>query len=389
MVFNDYTGLWVPYEYAFGDNPVEASFWQTDAGGQFFFNEIASWRPRGWRACRLMFRFYLPTFIDSIPMLRASGEPASEEYRRMDDVLQLFSTINMKAIPDLHHVSDAEVRSSNGTIPSMVDPTYVGQNWINFVNHYKNSPLRSNIAALNLFNELGSAEGGDSATSQQDIVTYYVSLTQQLLGIDPTLKIIFPTGCTMGYSNATNWIQHIRNAVSATGYNILNDLRVIFDVIHPYYFNDNDIGVHNPPWDGGMTPEAKADWYTSNWIDPCIAEFGHDRCWCGETYLAAHWMWNGVDYPADLDLQGRWLTAIVNKFVRTNQEMGFQAMVAYGSGVINSGTYVQLQEDAIANSNYVQVDPPNGDGGDIALPYHNSLNSLENLQIQSGDWNIS
>lgn len=352
MVFNDLTGIWATYLQVYtGDGHVAAdpdvTWFQYNA---YWLNHIADWRGKGFRASRLMFKFPDTDYSVSIPPLRSTGE--TDDYKRMDRVLEIFASKKVKAILDLHHTSEMQTPNH---------PTYVRENWLKLVQHYKNHPQRQTIAALNLFNEAGTRESENNSAypTQAELLEFFVALTRDIHAIDPDMTVIFPAFCMMGYyglAGTQKWIADLKAAEQKVGYNVTRNPKVIFDITHPYLFEN--------AWDGGMTPEEKADWTARNIIDPCVAEFGAARCWSGETFMWRHMTVDDGDpsnpnhqapHTPSLDLQTRWLKAIVNVFVRPGKEIGFQALTGWGDSAS-----VANEEAAIGQSNYVQVDPPDG-----------------------------
>ena len=143
------------------------------------------------------------------------------------------------------------------------------------------------------------------------------------------MPVIFPNGDQI-YLTAE---EHISD-ILATG--ITSDPYVIYDTSHPYYFP--------PPydiWNNGLSPEQKAEWYIPNWVQPYIDVFGAGNCWVGETFF-----W-GTNDPEWIDLQSRWLTAIINELYAIR--VGFSVWSSLGVGGTEGWVY---NINAVDNSNY-------------------------------------
>ena len=148
-------------------------------------------------------------------------------------------------------------------------------------------------------------------------------LIDQIRSIDPTRTIMYPL---------------MMNIVSGSWTEIYNSLlkygipakgNMIYDIVHPYYFENE--------WDMGLTPTQKADWYLNNNILPAVTAFGAQNCWCGETYP---WEWGNHDLQVAFEVQ------MINNLV--DHSVGFQ-MLCYFS----ASTYERsLMDECLAASHY-------------------------------------
>lgn len=236
------------------------------------------------------------------------------DYTKMDRVLQIFASKGVKVIPCL--------QNNQNEVNHFVAQQRFIDDWLTFVNHYKNSPYRSTIAALDIFGEPNYVVMQDFSSTQA-LVNRFAYLIQQIHAIDSTLPVIFPTG-QLTHDPISNWI----NEVKATG--ITNDSYVYYDVAHPYFFENE--------WDSGMTPEQRASWYIDAYVTPCVNAFGASKCWVGETFH-----WGGLTDS----LQSRWIIAIINSLHALG--VGFDIWCCLGITGYNEWSWTLADVDA---SNY-------------------------------------
>jgi hypothetical protein len=291
------TGLGGDYSLTYDNGDVE--LW-IDWG---WINKAVAYKPQ-YHTVRLGFNF-----IEGVSGI------STFDYKTFDRVLQIFDdaglkviAVNQNAHPDFpnNYAFSSEFRNS----------------WIDFVTYYKDD---NRIAALSLLGEtVPSQYEGHTA---YEVTNAYAELTRDIHAIDPDRVIIFPLG-GLYYNSATQWISDLR----AIG--IVNEAYTVFDVVHPYFFQNE--------WDMGLTPEQKAVWYSENWILPCASALGASRCYSGETF-AWHGTINGT--PSDDDLQIRWLTAIINEFEKYG--IGFTVWA-----ILGDKESFDLNAQGIAASNY-------------------------------------
>ena len=112
-----------------------------------------------------------------------------------------------------------------------------------------------------------------------------------------------------------------------TTYGIPSKGNIIYDIIHPYYAEDQwDLG-------SGYTPEHQAFWFESAYIKPLIALLGVENCWCGETFAFPD---KTRSYQLDFE------TRMINVFVRN--QIGFQIWSYVGKQ--------ELNDEALSASDY-------------------------------------
>ena len=136
--------------------------------------------------------------------------------------------------------------------------------------------------------------------------------------VDPSRVIFFPTFCMYKDYSETSmtvqlWYDMLKQAGQELNYDILNDDKVIFDLVHPYYFQNELDGGDN--WDFGLMPSEKVTWYDDKYFKPAVALFGANRLWVGETY--AH-------EEKTEDLQVEWLKGITT--LCKDYGIGFQIL---------------------------------------------------------------
>ena len=277
-VTNSLTGFGGDYALYFNDGSVEA--WINSG----LINRVDEFRKKGYVAARLCFEFGHSTCMSTL------------DYTKFDRLLEIFDSVSVKVIPtswDDQTFSSAFLANHRN-------------NWLNFVSHYKGD---QRIAAISLFNE-PTSRILTASMSKSEFQHFAANLVRDIHAIDPNRVCIFPIPILM-YGSFDQWLPDLK----ATG--ILSEPNVVFDIAHPYFF-END-------YDMGKNPEQKASWYGYAWIAPAVSAFGSDRCYAGETFA-----WVGestlptANYPShtpNVALQKRWLVAIINEFNR--QDISF------------------------------------------------------------------
>jgi hypothetical protein len=259
-----FTGLGGDYALTYAGGDGSAWEWGYTYGGNY--RSWAEWSAafEGYTTTRLGFKFS-----------EASTSHSLINYDTLNSVLSTFNAVGSKIILANFDYSD-----------TFWDTQAFRDAWLHTTTLYKGD---NRFAAFEIYNEMSpSLQNGHSKAW---IVQYFADLTRAIHTIDPDRVVMFPTG-QLDYNYASEWLPDLL----ATG--IQNEANIAFDIMHPYYFENS--------WDMGLTPEGKAQWYTDNWILPCVAALGASRCYEGETFA-----WGGAGYHADL--QQRWLVAIINK----------------------------------------------------------------------------
>lgn len=264
------TGLGGDYRLTFDEGDPES--W-LDLGFTYegIYNSWVDWTVafNGYTTTRLSFNF-----IDG------TGGGSLLEYNALDSVLTIFSNHGSKVILIMQNMN--EPYPTNW----MFNQAYHDY-WINLANHCKGD---NRIAAFSLWGEVVPSNYPGHTKAQ--VVQVFADLVKAIHVVDPDRVVIFPDPDQF-YDSSAQWIADVK----ATGIN--KESNVVFDIVHPYFFENS--------WDMGLTPEGKAQWYTDNWIIPSVNAFGSDKCYSGETFA-----WTGAGYH--LDLQQRWLVAVINKF---------------------------------------------------------------------------
>ena len=222
----------------------------------------------GWKTTRLGFTFNPEMVVDHSIM----------GYAAFNRVLEIFDSVGSKVIIANFDYGD-----------TYWDTNEWWNKWLDMATYYSGD---DRIAAFEIFNEMHpEIRNGHSSVW---IVNHWAELTRAIHTIDPDRVVMFPTG-QLDYDYAHQWLPDLL----ATG--IQNEPNVVFDIVHPYYWENS--------WDQGMNPEERAMWYADNWIAPSVAALGANRCYEGETFA-----WTGSGYNANL--QHRWLVAIINQCVQ-------------------------------------------------------------------------
>lgn len=303
------SGLGDDYTMYYSDHP--ASVWdQSWVASRMETYEVKS--------VRLGFLF------DDCPGAGTPGYGSIYNQTKMDEVLDIMDGYNVKSILLLQNngVSCANYAGS-------WDWYY---NWLNVTTDFLDD---DRIAAFSIFGEPAkddyyntwATDGPVGAiTTRLKLQEAFAYLINAIHAIDPDRVVIYPLG-SFQYTTVASWVTDI------TAVGMLNNPNVIFDIVHPYYFEN--------AWDMGLTPTQKVAWYRDTWVIPGVAAFGASRSYCGETFA-----WGSLTYS----YQVQFLTEMINVFVE--YEMGFTVW-AYFSSPNQS-----WQNDAILASNYLSAEEP-------------------------------
>ena len=218
----------------------------------------------------------------------------------MNKVLDILSASDVKGIMALHNngVSCKNYYGSSAWY----------NNWITVANTF-NSDNR--IAAFSIFGEPEHYSGYDTwapgITSSKQVQEKALELARAIHQIDPDRVVIMPYGMTYGRGNIGHYIADIQ-AIGA-----LNEPNLVFDILHPYF-------IETLADDMGLSPSQKAQWYGDNVVKPCVAAFGADRCYIGETFA-----WGGKTQSYQI----QFLTEMINVFVEYH--VGFTVWAYFSS----------------------------------------------------------
>lgn len=289
-----YTGFGQDYLWHYSDQP--ATVWGSDTG--YVASKLDYWSARGYSTSRLTF-----SFDDSKSCLPLDSRTSLYDQVKMDSVIAFFYRHGVRSILDHHDFYDKLYYYGSWT---ELD------SWLAVAEHYKGD---SRIAGFNLANEVrvvawtgrvSALDGpvGD-VNNHYQLTKAYVYLTMRIREVDPSRVIFFPTFCMYKDYSGTEmtvqlWYDFLKQAGQELNYDILHDDRVIFDLLHPYYFQNELSGGEN--WDFGLTPSEKVAWYDNKFFKPAVGLFGADRLWVGETY--AH-------EEKTEDLQVEWLKGMI------------------------------------------------------------------------------
>lgn len=248
------------------------------------------------KAARLGFRFF------DCPRLSGVITSSTYDQEKMDRVVEIFHSHRIMPILNLHNV--------NGDMKGYLGSWNWVNNWKAIAQHYKGD---TRIAAFQIFNEpfaetwaTDGPYGG--ITDARDLLEVSAHLINEIHSIDPDRVVIFPcfqvVDDTSSYSWPLNWTL-FHNDLMAAG--MIQD-RVIFDIMHPYYFEI-------PEYDMDYTPSQKVAWYRDNYLLPAVNFLGANKCWVGETFA-----W----YPATHDWQIEFLTEMIDSLA--DQNVDFQIL---------------------------------------------------------------
>lgn len=334
------TGIGGDYLLHYSDQSPE--IWISEGTAQRLAND----RPKGFPVSRLGFVF---SGLTGQSTLRYA------DFNRVLEITRDYADV--KVVPCFQN-------NTSDTNHYVVQQGWI-DNWLAFVNYYKNDSVgkqfRDRIAALNIFGEPNSELLSDFS-SKLALQQRFMSLIKQIHAVDPSMVIIYPFGFLV-YDTPAEWFADLTTAGA------LAEPNLIFDVAHPYFFEN--------VWDAGMTPTQRAQWYADNWIKPCIAKFGASKCWCGETF----W-WVGLT-PS---LQTEWMTAIMSQYA--NLGVGFSIWATIGNVDAWDGTILSYNALSQTTKNILAGDTP---PPPLSLPFHDSLTNpaIPNWNKNSGTWNAT
>jgi hypothetical protein len=200
--------------------------------------------------------------------------------------------------------------------------------WLNFVDHWKGD---SRIAAVGLYEEPTSEEKNNNGNvndwnsalktngvyDRKLLAKYFVTLTHQIHSHDSSRVVIFPW-LGLSYYDQNELFADFETIRQETGINILTEPNTVFDIVHPYLF-DSTAGS-----DLGMDPASKASKYESQFVIPWNNKVGSAKIHCGETFMFTSPCYETGYVQPDMTRQGKFLTAIINVFVK--YRMGFQLL---------------------------------------------------------------
>jgi hypothetical protein len=324
------------------------SHWQTP--NAYYQNQLA---PTGvmqlWKCntARLSFTFPDdPGVVNggSCPQGGNWGSASTLDYAKMNQVLNIMSSIGVKVVPYDFSSFGLYYAGSHW---------YGSQAWANdwlaLATAFKGD---TRIEAFQLCSEPqpnfcsptgptgGIREDSSGHPNAYDLDAALKYLIDQIHSIDSSRKIMFPNMVGICVPNAAfsisieSWLADLdTKGITAKSY-------VLYDIVHPYYFEDY------PNMDTVNNPVGDADWIWNNYCLPQIAHFGSSKCWSGETFP-----WSRYNYivsnPAlgyfHYDLQQQFEVAMINHFVSVG--MGFQMLCFFS-------TDHQAFIDALTKSNY-------------------------------------
>lgn len=215
--------------------------------------------------------------------------------------------------------------------------------WVALANTYKND---ARVIAFQPVNECypgyySSTGPAGGVTGYDSLVHVMAYLIDQIRAVDPNRKIIFPIVVGLVDDCWDNWSGFYS---SLTTHGILSKGNLVYDVVHPYYFEGS--------FDMGMTPTEKADWYRTAYLLPAISYFGAANIWCGETFGVPAWEklqdTYGV-YAHQLEFELRMIKHFVDNGV------GFQYMWYFTYYYFNSS---QIAHDILTQSAYYTGSTP-------------------------------
>lgn len=213
---------------------------------------VERWMTTGWaeRYVTDVMEFYQVKLIMELPNCKTFRKSNVSTYtpEKFERVLQIFDGFAWKVIPCLWN--DAPMDQAFDVAA------------IKFVEKWGQD---NRIAAFQPFSEI-TPSNLQGYSREQYIKTVNLVITDmQKFTSKP---IIYPTNIFLG--TLPTWWQELQDG----GAFDLNN--VVFDSIHPYYFeNSNDMG---------LSPEAKADYYKETWLQPFVSRVGASRVFVGETF---------------------------------------------------------------------------------------------------------
>ena len=234
------------------------------------------------------------------------------EYNKMSQVIQLFADRGVGVIPALYPSWDAEDYCGSPQLTS---------DWVDFTYDFLDD---DRILAFNLYGEpVGGIDGGqgtntiswyDGIQSRKDLALYFVDLVEAIHSIDPDRVVIYP------YLGLSYWNQYELIA-DLEGSGIFDEPNVLFDIIHPYYFE-------RPDWNEG-TPAEKAVMYKNQFIVPWINRLPSSKLVCGETFCFAAPVQENNFVAPNRELQVEFMTNMINVFVEHKIGFNFWASLTF------------------------------------------------------------
>ena len=256
-----------------------------------YLSSMEHWKSKGILTYRLGFVF------EESPV-EPLGRHGSSVYtpEKLERTLEIFNSVDIKVIMMLQNNYDCQ--------------HYIGSdawrsNWLDLAETFKGD---QRLAAISLFSEPQHSESegtpwepydtwDPSITSRFELNEEFAQLIREIHEIDPERVVIFPYP-GFQYDNYNEWFADLQTI------GIVNEPNVVFDIVHPYFFENE--------WDQGMTPTQKAANTAKTKIAPSVNFFGAERIWCGETFV-----WYGTGPSGNTmtrNLQIEWITAIINQF---------------------------------------------------------------------------
>jgi hypothetical protein len=248
-----------------------------------------------------------------------SGPQASTYvYAKMDIVLTKLYSVGVRAILCDFPADDSHFYGSQAWV----------NNWKQLASDFKGD---SRIAAFQIANEPYQNYLASNANTMSSFNAACSSLIDQIRTIDPSRTIMYPEE----FNIFTNDIDAFYNDLVSTG--IMSKGNIIFDITHPYYFQDSRL-------DGCNNPIDRADglWYSI--VLPQIQKFGVSNVWSGETFPWPRGQSSPSGVPYDYNLQQIFEQRMINYFVSCG--LGFQMWCFFSSADKQAFT------DALNNSQY-------------------------------------
>ena len=233
-----------------------------------------------------------------------SGPQASTYvYAKMDTVLTKLYSVGVRAILCDFPVDDSHFYGSQAWV----------NDWKQLASDFKGD---SRIAAFQIANEPYQNYLASNANTMSSFNAACSSLIDQIRSIDPSRTIMYPEE----FNIFTNDIDAFYNNLVSTG--IMSKGNIIFDIAHPYYFQDSRL-------DGCNNPIDRADglWYSI--MLPQIQKFGVSNVWSGETFPWPRGQSSPSGSPYDYNLQQIFEQRMINYFVSCG--FGFQMWCFFSS----------------------------------------------------------
>lgn len=224
---------------------------------------------------------------------------------KWEQLLQLFASKGCKVTANFHN----NYPDSVGFYGSQAMTDF----WLSFAQKWKGD---QRMKGYILFNELTQSAGyknyAPSITTLAQAIQYASWLTKEIHKIDAGALIIYPD-----LHMVFTWGQYetMLDLIDATG--IFQEPNVVFDTLHPYY-------EEIPYWDYECTtPEQKAEYVGTHFIDPYIARVGADRVYSHGLFPFVGTNSRDPTKTHDPALQTRWITAMIN--IYQNRKIGWNS----------------------------------------------------------------